>query len=332
MQLKVNNFRSFDNEEFDFSRINIFIGENSGGKSSLLKFLLALKQTIDSPNESNFKLRGDLTDLGNYKEVVRNKEENRKLEFGFSAKEEYIEYYVNFIEKYFQKRTNDDEIKIALKVLNLLEDEIKTSIYFTLNSTLNNHNTITTEISNNKIGTIILESERNESDNTLITKILYDLKIHTGCINDCIAYKEGFFTLLEWDLKKTIVEMNPEEGLEIYYKMLFLLYFQNFCLNYIELISFVNPIGTIPKRFYFQEDKKASYKLIDIEKIINILGDPSLSEKDLGKILEYLNNSIRKLGIADELNISKNEDTPVVSLNVKTKGFWSNITDVGYGV
>ncbi len=47
--LNIHNYRSFQNQNLKFSRINILIGENSGGKSSLLKFLLALKQTIDSP-------------------------------------------------------------------------------------------------------------------------------------------------------------------------------------------------------------------------------------------------------------------------------------------
>ncbi|MGB1038028.1 MAG: AAA family ATPase, partial [Bacteroidia bacterium] len=54
--LNLHNFRSFQNQKFNFSRINIFIGENSGGKSSLLKFLLSLKQTLESPNEFNLKL------------------------------------------------------------------------------------------------------------------------------------------------------------------------------------------------------------------------------------------------------------------------------------
>ncbi|MGO4710741.1 AAA family ATPase, partial [Chryseobacterium sp. 2TAF14] len=62
--LSINNFRSFKNQSFKFSRINILIGENSGGKSSLLKFLLSLKQTIESPYEVNLKLKGDYTDLG----------------------------------------------------------------------------------------------------------------------------------------------------------------------------------------------------------------------------------------------------------------------------
>ncbi|MCG8838854.1 AAA family ATPase [Tenacibaculum dicentrarchi] len=49
----LNNFRSYNNQQFDFKRINILIGENSGGKSSLIKSLLSLKQTIENPDASN---------------------------------------------------------------------------------------------------------------------------------------------------------------------------------------------------------------------------------------------------------------------------------------
>ncbi|MBC7554810.1 MAG: AAA family ATPase, partial [Taibaiella sp.] len=34
-KLHLNNFRSFVNQDLEFSRINILIGENSSGKSSL---------------------------------------------------------------------------------------------------------------------------------------------------------------------------------------------------------------------------------------------------------------------------------------------------------
>ena len=112
----------------------------------------------------------------------------------------------------------------------------------------------------------------------------------------------------------------------------YLLIFQNFINEEIDQIRFVNPIGNNPKRFYFQEDKKSSYKLIDIEKFINILGDKNLSIKEQAERIDLINETIKKFGIAEEIKIVKNKDIPVLTLNVKTKGYWSNITDVGYGV
>jgi predicted ATPase len=45
-----------------------------------------------------------------------------------------------------------------------------------------------------------------------------------------------------------------------------------------------------------------------------------------------MNDVIRKFGIAEEIDLVKEQKLPVLALKVKTKEFWSNITDVGYGV
>ena len=55
-KLTLNNYRGFLKEEFDFSRINILIGENSSGKSSLLKLLLSFKESMENPNDKEINL------------------------------------------------------------------------------------------------------------------------------------------------------------------------------------------------------------------------------------------------------------------------------------
>ena len=333
MKININNFRNFDNQQLNFSRVNILIGENSGGKSSLLKFLLALKQTIDSPLESNLKLRGDYTDLGNYQEVVKDKIKTKKIQFGFSDKTNYFEYFLNFINK-FEKDNVDSENETIMNLLNKIS-ESETSIKFTLSSLLNNHKSISTIISNNVFGKIVIHSKKidmydtqRELSSTIIVKF-DNLEIE---LQNCLTYKEGFFTLFDGEIRKKIFSLDIENKNDVFYKIIFLLIFQNYCMEYIDGIRFVNPIGNSPKRLYFQEDKKSNYKLIDIEKFINILGDPSLSQKEFNKKIAYLNEVIQKSGIAEEVEIVKNKELPVLALNVKTKGFWANITDVGYGV
>src|SRR5690606_9675780 len=82
-KLLLNNFRGFNNAEFEFAKVNIIIGENSSGKSSLLKFFLAVKQTLESHRESNFLLSGARVDLGNFKNTVFENDINKKISFGF---------------------------------------------------------------------------------------------------------------------------------------------------------------------------------------------------------------------------------------------------------
>ncbi|SCY25131.1 Protein of unknown function [Flavobacterium anhuiense] len=335
MKININNFRNFDNQHLDFSRINILIGENSGGKSSLLKFLLTLKQTIDSPLESNLKLRGDYTDLGNYQEVVKNKIKTKKINFGFSDTTKYFEYFLNFVNT-FEKEDAKIENKTILELLNSVsENKTETSIKFTISSFLNNHKSINTVISNNAFGKITIQSKKVDayySQRELSSKVIVKFDNIDFEMEDCLAYKEGFFTLFDGEIRKKVFSLEIENKSEIFYKIIFLLIFQNYCLEYIDSIRFVNPIGNSPKRLYFQEDTKSNYKLIDIEKFINILGDPNLSQKEFNKKIASLNEAIQKSGIAEEIEIVKNKDLPVLTLNVKTKGFWANITDVGYGV
>ncbi len=45
-----------------------------------------------------------------------------------------------------------------------------------------------------------------------------------------------------------------------------------------------------------------------------------------------MNKTIKEFGIAEEIEVIKDKQLPVLALHVKTKDFWSNITDVGYGV
>ncbi len=335
MEINIHNFRNFDNQKLKFSRVNILIGENSGGKSSLLKFLLSLKQTIDSPIESNLKLRGDYTDLGNYQEVVKNKEKTKKIEFGFKDNEQCIQYFLNFTEK-FDKKDEEKETKVIIDLLNsVIENNSSTSVHFTLDSILNDHQNIATVIQNDSIGKIIIKSKKNEdydSQRELSSSLIFELGDLNFTLENCTTFKEGFFTLFDGEIKKKIFDLEIDNHLEIYYRIIFLLIYQNYCMDYLDGIRFVNPIGNSPKRLYFQEDKKTNHKLIDIEKLINILGDPSISSKEFNVKIKLLNKVIKQSGIAEEIDLIKNKDLPVLALNVKTKGFWANITDVGYGV
>lgn len=331
--LHINNFRSFQHQDFKFSRINILIGENSGGKSSLLKLLLALKQTIESPVEVNLKLSGDYTDLGNFEEVVYYRNKNRKIKIGFGMGSRFFDFFFDFIQP-FLKKESKVKVNSIKKILSGFKDS-QTEISFEFSSKLNDHSTIKTVIKNNIIGSLEISQKKGKYEsNTLQLNcdLIIKLKNHSGKIENCMCLKEGFLTLVTPELKDKCINQYKEDSNLVFYSLAFLLVSQNYVREQIERMRFVNPIGNSPKRFYFQEDKKASYKLIDIEKFINILSDKSLTEKQYKDRLALLNKTIKEFGIAEEVTVIKDKNLPVLALNVKTKDFWSNITDVGYGV
>lgn len=334
--LNINNFRSFQEQDFNFSRINILIGENSGGKSSLIKFLLACKQTLNSQVESNFKLKGNLIDLGNYEEMIYQKESNRDLKFKFSNTVKYAQYFTDNYEHYIDFDEDEKKRKSLFKIIEKYINE-ETSVEFTINKNLSIHNSIKTIFSNAKAGTLEiipqLKSDNEDFFNEMKCDLVFNFKKVKGVVKNVTFYKEGFFSIINANLKKILTEQHPEHKDFLFYTIAYLLLYQNFLIINIDKLRYVNPIlGRSPKRFYFQEDRKSSYNITDIEKFINIIGDPFLTKKESKERIDTLNKVIKKLGIAEKIEIKKNEEMSILSINVKTKEFWSNLTDVGYGV
>lgn len=61
LNLSINNFRGFIESKINISKTNILIGENSGGKSSFIKLLLLLKQSMETPSkDKKITLEGHL--------------------------------------------------------------------------------------------------------------------------------------------------------------------------------------------------------------------------------------------------------------------------------
>ena len=93
-ELRVNNFKAWNNERWDspieLAPVTLFLGANSSGKTSLLQTLLLLKQTFSSPDRKlDLNLGGqqqDRIDFGSYKDVIHKHEDKRSLGVGFTIK------------------------------------------------------------------------------------------------------------------------------------------------------------------------------------------------------------------------------------------------------
>ncbi|MCU1181307.1 DUF3696 domain-containing protein [Stenotrophomonas maltophilia] len=83
--IEISNFKRFKNQKLNLEKtVTVILGENSSGKSSILKALLGLKQTASPSNEhESWAAHGDYVDLGTYQDFV-NKRDIRK-KFGFSV-------------------------------------------------------------------------------------------------------------------------------------------------------------------------------------------------------------------------------------------------------
>jgi hypothetical protein len=86
--IRLLNFKKYANQSIDLSpRITLLVGPNSSGKSSIIKSLLAFKQTFeDQGDHTGFLSRGPYVDIGPFIEYVRNHNEKATSTFVFHVR------------------------------------------------------------------------------------------------------------------------------------------------------------------------------------------------------------------------------------------------------
>jgi Fe-S cluster assembly ATPase SufC len=77
--LTVRNFKSIVEATMPFSTINVLIGENGSGKSSVAQALALLKQSLGN---QQLRFSGDLLDLGGFSDVLSRSATTQQVEFG----------------------------------------------------------------------------------------------------------------------------------------------------------------------------------------------------------------------------------------------------------
>ncbi|MCL6741775.1 DUF3696 domain-containing protein [Sphingomonas sp. RB56-2] len=83
--LRFTNFKSWEKVELNCARITGVFGTNSSGKTSLLQFLLLLKQTKDTTDRAiALELNGEFVELGTIRDAIYKHDEERSIDFGLS--------------------------------------------------------------------------------------------------------------------------------------------------------------------------------------------------------------------------------------------------------
>ena len=84
-QLRIQNFKSWrDTGQMRFAPLTGFFGPNSSGKTSILQFLLMLKQTVESTDYAQILNLGDertYVDLGAFSDIIFNHKNPGEIEF-----------------------------------------------------------------------------------------------------------------------------------------------------------------------------------------------------------------------------------------------------------
>lgn len=324
-EIFIDNFRCFKECNFEMSRVNILIGENSSGKSSLLKFFLSIKQTLDDPEISNLILNGQLVDLGNYKETIYLHKDNELLSFGFMFGEDLLDYFRYFFQSESNKSLKFKNIKAASKY--------KTYVKYSVSKELSDHKKINTSFSNELLGELEIKilNDKHEieiGDYPYCTLTYSRASDGQKYIFKNIGYDaRGFIsTIFTGDLKANFKDNKIDEA--IFFEMAYMLLNQNIIVSFFENIIYLNPLNTTPQRFYFNKDAQSSFKNINLEKFANQISNNSISLDNINDFGDILS----KYGIVDKFELHVSKDFPVSEIRVELKDLISNISDVGYGV
>jgi hypothetical protein len=106
--LRVKNFRSIkDSDEIKLSDLNVFVGPNNSGKSSILYALMMIKMTLESKNADMAMITSTPElDLGSYLDLIRDGNTDHKLMIKFKLNDSSIRKPLPTLGEYGKEKDN----------------------------------------------------------------------------------------------------------------------------------------------------------------------------------------------------------------------------------
>lgn len=130
---RVKNFKAWkDTGDVRLAPITVFFGGNSAGKTSLLQFLLMLRQTAESPDRRRVLNPGDnytAVELGTFQDLIFEHDLRRKLEFHLSWSTPKL---VRFIDPVHGKNYAGNEIDFLANIASEDETQVVESFEYHL--------------------------------------------------------------------------------------------------------------------------------------------------------------------------------------------------------
>lgn len=355
-RFSIKNIKSFrDSTDIELKPITIFVGKNSSGKSSLLRFPVVLSQTFGEEVSTPLLLFGRMLDYGTFDDIVYRHEKGSmefKLGFGkevgrfglkrtFPRNDYFQEVYNEFK---FEKCEISFEISIKqrtlyVKTMELYIDEKRICSLISQNS--DKYQWEIYQLYHDMDWKPVAEVERLEWKHTRFERFMPRLDedeliiewciekniLNIEIIEDEIMYRD-FFDLIR---KGFIKEEYQEEAKEYYQTMLII----SMCLKNIRTqlerdaqeLSYIGPFRADPQRTY----RESESSFIDVgvrgENTSMLLRQAAQGEKNL---LENVSKWL-KSAMGYELEIEE-VGKGLYSLVMKKGQAIDNIMDVGYGI
>lgn len=342
--IELENFKAFKYSGIiDLEKINILVGPNSSGKSSFIKSILALKNSIDS--KENETALGLNEEMGSYESVVYSGATKDKITYNI--------YFDKDLSSKFNDRSNTNKSLVGIVLYNIakianqnnketdVEDFIKKIKKYYRNTIIDN---IKIKFSLMKSGKVIccnFNINLNDENKYEIykDKNSYYLKVNDIKIDipNLLVPNKFYFNINQSKIKQLkYLDENMLESISVLDCILNTME-QRIGL-FTDKISYIGPLRNKLERTAYIADLKINSNVGSKgENTLQTILSMSKKEDDKEKqIAKYTKTNINKW--LDEFDLAENIDTDYIgadnySLIIKNKytGIKNNIVDVGVG-
>ncbi|MFD3162432.1 DUF3696 domain-containing protein [Herpetosiphon sp. NSE202] len=298
--LRFQHFKSWnDTGELRFAPLTGFFGSNSSGKTAILRFLLMLKQTVESNDQQLvLNLNGGYVELGSFEDVIYQHNVEQKLDFDISMDIENLQ--VNFSEIF------GINLESAIRYKNE-SPSITRNIY------------------------TFFKKDKSVYQNYEIVEFDENYTYTDKQENILIEKKKPYFTSKFYTLPHDFVHPSILSAGKI--SIIALQYFiQNFEEHFRDM-QYLGPIREDPKRFYQWTGEIRSLGNRGEHAVLVLLADQKrYSESRLAKQVAIW---LKQLGLIADFRlhqIAPNVDLHEVRVKIKPNAAEVLLTDVGFGV
>lgn len=349
---RLKNIKSFlDSKEIVLAPITIFVGKNSCGKSSLLRFPAVLSQTFMFPSGSPINLFGGKVDYGNYDEVLNKRNKNGLIEFSvtYPINMKLIGSYNQLTQKMYRKEKNDfKDVRLSVSfnkknrhiIVERLVIDINDKDFYKIEKTINNKYKFLIKI--------LHDEYKNCEYEIILENTLFDKMFPVYDHNELVSKVGKIVFGTKWDDEynrfwgkmpqtNTLKDVLPDE----YSQFEHVLLNYNFgadllkalynCINFeAGYTHYIGPFRIGPSRIYRDTQFFSNDVGIGGENSSTILFNNYKESEDLNKEISNALNDI--LGV--NLNIKElGEETGVYQIIIRNQdGIESNLIDTGYGI
>lgn len=324
---RVQNFMGFEDSGWiELRPITLLLGRNSSGKSALLRALLLLQQSLDSPAEVEplCFVKDNGFDYGDYQEIIRDHDPSRVMSFWFRCRLPEMPF---------------DASRGVLKVLDTVQDVVTIRLTYHMPA---------------KSGVLLWEVELLDKlgDHVLLATTSRKRTAHgsrwrfksdfanlkAGSGSDLwqfleVLTKEGFFPWLEFREGYFVEERSSQSVHAQFYSMLIRLFesLRAMIAGFLSSLEYVGPARAKPQRFYHISGRAgplaareqnavremASAEAVSLDEINNWL-----RESDLKATI--ILNPLDKKKTLYELRVLDTRPSPV--------SFHASLCEVGFGL